>query len=795
MPEGALQSVASSLTSVLNSHKLLLYSVISTVTVLVAIINSLQSYNNFYSIVVYLSKSSRSVVILANFTALASFICGKIVQCIFFGPLRPAEVERLYDRLWFFVTESLLTFTIFRDEFDIPFGLMFGFLLFIKSFHWLASDRIEWMEQRPYPGPPFLFHVRMNALFFLLGFTDMIMFLIAIQSTLSRGVGGMVLFASEYAVLLASIGNTVAKYLLTAYELRRAGRRGGELAPPWEAKSMWIFYLELVTDFLKLSTYLLFFTVIVSYYGFPLSIIRDIYLTARSFVNRLRALHRYQNATRNMDEKYPSATEEDMLGDKTCIICREEMVLSPPEPHVQSQGPNITPKKLPCGHIFHFYCLRSWLERQQSCPTCRRNVLENTSSASRTVPRAPPGGQGLQNVAAGPEPMNGAPPVVNPGLLGRLLGPPAEPPMVHGQLPPNPDPLALPTAQQPHEVVIQYRIQYGNGARAPTHPLSHSPPTSTSGQDGSLPRSLRSPPRLAGYEDPAGTFIPWDLEERHVLRGAERPSPANPPHGSTKTDQGKLNCGDPTEGDLNILSSTEETPSAESDVTRDSFVRPREAARLAALRRHAAVSPTDASLGPINLSSNRAASIPTPVPEAPKGPQQASQLSPSAGGAPPSIPSLIPLYDLSELRASLHPFAAHHSSIAVPPSQSNSTRTLANNTLNNHASLPTPSLADRSSAITEAQLLTLDQLTREAIDERLRVLDGVSGTLTRCIEELTRFRSTLPQPILPQSQHNEICNAVGVGRDALSPDESNGATGFTSQPIHEEDSQVQGNIG
>ena len=53
--------------------------------------------------------------------------------------------QRLYDRMWFFVTESLLAFTIFRDEFDIPFALMFGFLLFIKCFHWLLSDRIEWV--------------------------------------------------------------------------------------------------------------------------------------------------------------------------------------------------------------------------------------------------------------------------------------------------------------------------------------------------------------------------------------------------------------------------------------------------------------------------------------------------------------------------------------------------------------------------------------------------------------------------------------------------------------------------
>lgn len=28
-------------------------------------------------------------------------------------------------------------------------------------------------------------------------------------------------------------------------------------------------------------------------------------------------------------------------------------------------------KKLPCDHIFHKSCLRSWFQRQQTCPTCR----------------------------------------------------------------------------------------------------------------------------------------------------------------------------------------------------------------------------------------------------------------------------------------------------------------------------------------------------------------------------------------------------------------------------------------
>jgi len=91
---------------------------------------------------------------------------------------------------------------------------MFGFLLFVKSFHWLAGDRIEWvsmmsihtlanltflcqMDQRPYPGPSVVFHIRMTILFGMLWTTDCLMFLFAAEHTISVGVGGMVLFASE----------------------------------------------------------------------------------------------------------------------------------------------------------------------------------------------------------------------------------------------------------------------------------------------------------------------------------------------------------------------------------------------------------------------------------------------------------------------------------------------------------------------------------------------------------------------------------------------------------------------
>jgi E3 ubiquitin-protein ligase synoviolin len=57
----------------------------------------------------------------------------------------------------------------------------------------------------------------------------------------------MLRILTQYAILMASALNTSAKYFLSLYELRRASQRGGENAPPWENKSMWVFYIELST--------------------------------------------------------------------------------------------------------------------------------------------------------------------------------------------------------------------------------------------------------------------------------------------------------------------------------------------------------------------------------------------------------------------------------------------------------------------------------------------------------------------------------------------------------------------
>lgn len=95
-------------------------------------------------------------------------------------------------------------------------------------------------------------------------------------------------------------------------------------------------------------------------------------MTTRDFLKRLHALLRYRRAIQEMN-KYPDATVQELAQENTCIICREDM--SPWDPANNSSTiDRVRPKKLPCGHILHLGCLKSWLERQQVCPTCRSPV-------------------------------------------------------------------------------------------------------------------------------------------------------------------------------------------------------------------------------------------------------------------------------------------------------------------------------------------------------------------------------------------------------------------------------------
>ncbi len=374
------------------------YGIISTLVAVGTVGTAFSERSNFYAAVVFLGRSNGCMLVLLNFLLVIALIAGRILQLMYFGQLRRSEVELIGERSWYSLVGTLLAVSIFRDDFSVSFVILFGVLLFLKIFHWLSAERVASIMQSP--SVPRIFHMRMVSILTTLLLADLLLVAFSLQMLIVKKIkiGMMVLFTSEFIILTALLFNTIAQYILNCIDMARE--------EPWEAKSLYVLYVDLAHDVVRLGTHTYFFILLTRLYGIPLSLIHDLYSAGRSCTTKVKALFRYRQALKKMETKYPNASPADLQAtDGTCIICREDMVAAEPSeaapPNASAAVTNVTPKKLSCGHIFHFRCLRSWLERQQSCPTCRRMILDDEPepAATQAQQQPPP----LQGAARAPD--------------------------------------------------------------------------------------------------------------------------------------------------------------------------------------------------------------------------------------------------------------------------------------------------------------------------------------------------------------------------------------------------------
>ncbi|KAF8654331.1 hypothetical protein HU200_061510 [Digitaria exilis] len=353
------------------------YAAFSLLATASAVYYAFSSRDQFYPAMVYLSTSKICFVLLLNTGLVAMCIAWQLVKRLFLGSLREAEVERLNEQSWREVVEILFAVTIFRQDFSVSFLAMVAALLLVKALHWLAHKRVEYIETTP--SVPMLSHIRIVSFMAFLLIVDCLFLSNSLRSLIQKREASVSIFFSfEYMILATSTVSTFVKYVFYVSDMLMDGQ--------WEKKAVYTFYLELISDLVHLSLYMLFFIAIFLNYGVPLHLIRELYETFRNFKIRIADYVRYRKITSNMNERFPDATAEELnASDATCIICREEMT---------------TAKKLLCGHLFHVHCLRSWLERQHTCPTCRAPIIppDNGRAASAQQHGAQPG---VQPAAAG----------------------------------------------------------------------------------------------------------------------------------------------------------------------------------------------------------------------------------------------------------------------------------------------------------------------------------------------------------------------------------------------------------
>eukprot|EP00981_Chlorochromonas_danica_P008539 scaffold2208_cov170-Ochromonas_danica.AAC.23 len=303
----------------------------------------------FYPTVLYLVSSKIAFVITSNLVIAFGLVIARIVKAIYFGSLRDTEVEVLIEKAKYSVVETALALTIFRNELTPVNTALFGAVILFKLLHKLSKYRLEYMEQIA-PVPTFT-QVRMGALLANLLLVDALGVAFAVSRIMENGKSVLILFGFEFGLLLVYAFNLTIRFVI-------------QLVDNWmvnglQSRGLLIMLVDMLCDVIKLMTYVAFFGLVWLNYGLPFHLIRDLWSTFFSFQRKFVGFIKYLKLSRNLDNRFPDATAEEVANAGHCLVCREEM----------DRG-----KKLPCGHVFHLDCLRLWLQHQQTCPLCRAEI-------------------------------------------------------------------------------------------------------------------------------------------------------------------------------------------------------------------------------------------------------------------------------------------------------------------------------------------------------------------------------------------------------------------------------------
>jgi len=338
-----------------------------------------EQYNQFYPAMTRLSRNTQATF-LAFFQWLGIvYLITKSIIYFFFGNLRAIETENIIGHFWISVTDVALTVMIFHREPEndpVGFVVLLSGLIAVKVLHWLFSDRIDFMETSPVIT--WLFRIRMIMVAALLVSIDATMVYYSYKQVINRKFFWLV-FACEYGLLLTTSVHTFLRFLLHSIDLSSSS--------PWENKNMYMMYIKAVTACVRFAIQSGFTYYLAIKVSFPLYQMRPLLGEIRILKNTIKDIIMSKRALKRM-KSFPDAKVCDFKdSDTTCIICHEEMVIEIDDPNFQKSSENENEtvpkikklqgeiKKLPCKHMFHTGCLKSWFLRQQTCPICRSSVL------------------------------------------------------------------------------------------------------------------------------------------------------------------------------------------------------------------------------------------------------------------------------------------------------------------------------------------------------------------------------------------------------------------------------------
>ncbi|GMM28427.1 E3 ubiquitin-protein ligase [Martiniozyma asiatica (nom. inval.)] len=340
-----------------------------------------ENSQNLYVLSYKLSSGFPLIIMCNLFVALFSGI-GKFLQVIVFGELRLIEIEHIQERLWPAIISMVMSGTVYSKR-QHPLFLVTTVLLLIvtKVLHWLAIDRLDMLIQKYQQSTNTrLRNLILNKAFFtalILLKLDYSIVTGFIDSSLDDKKSIMLVLAFEFFLIGSNLLKAFVKFLISVSELVYLDRYPEE--DMWDLKPWLIAISDLLLALVSVVMVPTVFIFFVTLGVMPVNLAGDMFFATLSFVKSISAIFRIYKSHKKLNDALTNPSIEELEGNDLCIVCRDDM-------GIESSSPNAVPKKLYCGHILHFGCLKSWLERSDLCPVCRKKVFEKDNTAIEEAP-------------------------------------------------------------------------------------------------------------------------------------------------------------------------------------------------------------------------------------------------------------------------------------------------------------------------------------------------------------------------------------------------------------------------
>ncbi|KAK0062620.1 E3 ubiquitin-protein ligase AMFR [Biomphalaria pfeifferi] len=348
------------------------------------LVNITLPYNrdeHFLNMVYIMRVETWCIWTLVNSCYCLLILFGKLIQNVVFGELRVIEKQHLKDKFWNFIFYKFIfifgVMNVQSMEEVVLWLAWFSGLGFLHLLTQLCKDRFEYLSFSP--ATPRYAHVKLLSLLLVILLTSGVVLVGCFWVGINISLTIFAFLAAESLLLILKCLYVVVRYIIQLWDMSLEG--------VWESRAMYVYYTELIFELVSLSVdfshhlhMLLYGNIFLSMAS--LVICMQLRFLFYEFQRRVKKHKNYLKVVKEMESKFSMATQEDLeQNSDDCAICWEKMESA---------------RKLPCGHLFHNSCLRSWLEQDSSCPTCRTRLSETTERDGRN-----PGAPGVPNMAEG----------------------------------------------------------------------------------------------------------------------------------------------------------------------------------------------------------------------------------------------------------------------------------------------------------------------------------------------------------------------------------------------------------